>query len=81
MPKFKRDYKRLDQRNKNRVDHAVREMSSSEDPTDLGTYKKQFGVFAYEIGQKYRIIYTLHRDIKAIELTAVCDHKSVYGRG
>ena len=56
-------------------------METSPDPAALGTYKKQFKVFSYEIGRKYRITCSVRRDDKTIEFVSVCDHKSVYGRG
>ena len=79
--KFKRRYKDLDQQHKDRIDQAIQEMKASPNPASLGKYKKQFGVFSYEIGTKYRIIYHIRYDAKIIDIISVCDHKSVYGRG
>ena len=56
-------------------------MKASPNPASLGKYKKQFKVFSYEIGTKYRIIYRIRHDVKIIDIMSVCDHKSVYGRG
>lgn len=47
----------------------------------MGRYKKQLGVFSYEIGRKYRIIYSMRHDAKIIDIISVCDPKSVYSSG
>ena len=38
------------------------------------------GVFAYDLGRKYRIICRVNWNREEIEFLRVCDHKSVYGK-
>ena len=62
------------------VDLALAEIAASDNPSNLGTYKQDMRVFSYEIGRKYRIIYSvLYRD-GIVDLIRVCDHKSSYGK-
>ena len=78
--RFLKQYKRLDSQTRFRADSAVLRLLDSPDPARLGKYKKHDAVFAYEIGQKYRLIYDVRYATSHIILLAVCDHKSVYGR-
>jgi len=59
---------------------ALDQITASEDPARLGAYKANLRVFSYEIGRRYRIIYSVIYREKIVELLRVCDHKSVYGR-
>lgn len=77
-PKFKKGSKHLDQQTKIRVDEAVQALGRSSEPASLGEYKKTYGVFAYPIGRKYRIIYSVDRPANKIDFLSVCDHKSAY---
>ena len=40
------------------ADKAVSDIASTENPSDLGVYKSNIRAFAYELGRKYRIIYS-----------------------
>ena len=61
--RFKKQYKNLDPNTQQDVDEAVREIALSVNPASLGTYKSNMRVFAYEIGRKYRVIYSIqYRD-------------------
>ena len=55
-------------------------ISSSENPASLGTYKTNLRIFSYEIGRRYRIVYSIRYRENIVELLRVCDHKSVYGK-
>lgn len=46
----------------------------------LGKYKQGMRVFAYEMGRKHRIIYSVNWSDGVVEFLRVCDHKSVYGK-
>jgi|SaaInlStandDraft_3_1057020.scaffolds.fasta_scaffold375267_1 mRNA-degrading endonuclease RelE of RelBE toxin-antitoxin system len=77
--KFKKQYKRLDSQIKQRVSQAIQELVKSENPSDLGVYKPDMRVFAYNVG-KYRILYNIRYSENKIDLHRVCDHKSVYNK-
>lgn len=66
---------------RSKVDSAVDELASLDNPEKRGAYKGNLRVFAYEMGRSYRIIYFADRDRREIVLSRVCDHKSVYGKG
>ena len=53
------------------------ELENSENPANLGVYKPDMRVFAYNVG-KYRILYNIRYSENTIDLMRVCDHKSVY---
>ena len=57
--RFKKQYRNLDSNTQQGGVEAIREIMSSVNPASLGTYKPNMGVFAYEIGRKYRIIYSI----------------------
>jgi len=78
--KFKRQYKSLDSQTQKRVDKIVGDLRHSENPALLGEYKPDMRVFAFDMGRKYRIIYSVDWSNNTIELLRVCDHKSAYGR-
>ena len=62
------------------IDKAVADIASATNPADLGTYKSNKKIFSYELGRKYRIIYSIIYGEGAVEFLRVCDHKSVYGK-
>ena len=78
--KFTKQYKRLDSGVQQSIDKAITDMASSANPADLGTYKQDMRIFSYEIGRKYRIIYSVVYREGVIDLLRVCDHKSTYGK-
>ena len=77
---FNKQYTKLDSEIQNRVDNAIRDLQTSEDPTKLGRPKKGMlkNMFAYNLG-KYRIIYDVCRKEIIILFVYVGDHKDVYG--
>ncbi len=77
--RFKKQYKHLDLRIKQRINQAITELAKSENPSELGVYKPDMRVFAYNVG-KYRILYNVKYSENKIEFLRVCDHKSVYGK-
>lgn len=78
--KFIKQYKQLDTETKKKIDGALYDLATSENPAQVGVYKPSMRIFAYEVGKTHRIIYSVrHRD-GIIELLRVCDHKSVYGK-
>lgn len=62
------------------IDESVSQLLGADNPSLLGKYKQSMKVFAYEIGRKYRIIYSVNWDDGVVEFLRVCDHKSVYGK-
>ena len=77
--KFRRQYKRLGGPRQARVDLAIRDLSTSDDPAGMGRLKKPLGAFAYNIDKSDRLIYMIDSDLHNLILLRVCDHKSVYG--
>lgn len=59
---------------------AITHIASSDNPAELGSYKQSMRVFSYEIGRKYRIIYSVRYRDGVVDLLRVCDHKSTYGK-
>ncbi len=78
-PRFNKQFKNLDSEIKQRIIQSVSELSISDNPAELGVYKADMKVFAYNVG-KYRIIYVVDYSSSKIILHRVCDHKSVYGK-
>ena len=77
--KFKKQYNHIDSQIKQRINQAIRELESSENPANVGIYKTDMRVFAYNVG-KYRILYSIRYSENIIDLHRVCDHKSVYNK-
>jgi addiction module RelE/StbE family toxin len=79
---FEKQYSKLSSEISERVDSAINELESSDDPTKLGEPKQGSlkNCFAYEIGNKYRIVYTVYKTEIAILLLKVGKHKDVYGK-
>ena len=76
---FARQYKNMGGQRQTRVDLAIKDLASSDNPENMGRYKKSMGARAYEIDKSDRLIYSVDRDRRQITLERVCDHKSVYG--
>ncbi len=79
-PSSKKQYKNLDPKIQEMVDHLIQELRSAKNPAYLGKYKQNKRIFAYDIGRKYGIIYNVNWSENTIEFLRVCDHKSVYGK-
>ena len=77
--KFKKQYKHLDSQIKQRINQAIQELDNSENPANLGVYKPDMQIVAYNVG-KYRIIYNVDYEHNKIIFHRVCDHKSVYNK-
>lgn len=75
---FKRGFRSLSALDKERVTKALRELASSDSPRILGVRKRGplAELYAYEIGQKVRILYAVTE--KSILLVRVGTHDSVY---
>lgn len=56
------------------------DLAYSENPSDLGDYKSNLRVWAFELNKDDRLIYTIDYREKIVHLLRVCDHKSVYGK-
>jgi len=58
------------------VDEAILHLLNSEDPTKLGLRKvgRWKGVYSYEIGRQFRILYTVRFDDQTVELLDVGTH-------
>lgn len=78
---FKKQYKNLSQEKQNLVKKALKELDSSQDPTQFGKFKASMKVYAYEFGKSERILYAVNFTDKIITLFRVGDHKDVYGKG
>jgi len=72
--KFVRQYKNMGGQRQTRVD-----LASSDNPENMGRYKKSMGARAYEIGKSDRLIYSVDRGSRQMTLERICDHKSVCG--
>ena len=79
-PVFSKQFGRLDNKTRKRVESAVLELLTSENPARLGVYKQDMRIFAYNIGKKHRILYNVNWNNNTIEFLRVCDHKSVYNK-
>jgi len=79
---FERQYSKLSSELGKRVDTAITDLESSDDPAKLGEPKlgSLKNCFAYEIGKQYRIIYSVNKAEIMILLLKVGKHKDVYGR-
>ena len=78
--RFKKQYRNLDPNTQQGGVEAIREIVSSVNPASLGTYKPNMGVFAYEIGRKYRIIYSIQYRDGIVDLLWACDRMSATAR-
>ena len=78
---FSRQYKNIGSLRQFRVDQAVEDLTASDQPMDMGVYKKSIRAFAYNVSKSDRLIYRVDHVRRQIVLMRVCDHKSVYGRG
>lgn len=79
-PTFIKQFSKLESKIRNKVEKAILELLTTENPARLGKYKQNKRVFAYNIGRKYRIIYNVNWYNNTIEFLRVCDHKSAYGK-
>lgn len=73
---FRRGYKNLGFEVRRRVDEALLELLNAGDPTRLGLRKvgKWEGVYSYEIGRQFRILYKVRFEDRTVELLDVGTH-------
>jgi addiction module RelE/StbE family toxin len=73
---FHRSYRNLGQEVRGRADAAMSQLVESEDPTKLGLRKvaRWKGVYSYEIGRQFRILYTVRFDDQTIVFLDVGTH-------
>jgi addiction module RelE/StbE family toxin len=79
---FEKQYSKLSSELSQRVQSAINELESSDDPMKLGEPKQGSlkNCFAYDIGRKYRIIYNVCKIEIVVLLLKVGKHKDVYGK-
>jgi len=73
---FRRGYKKLSSKVQERVDEAILQLLNSEDPTKLGLRKvgKWKGVYSYEVGRQFRLLYGVRFKEGVVELLDVGTH-------
>lgn len=61
---------------------AIIELSTSEDPTKIGTLKhgKFKHCYSYNVTKSYRLLYRVYFKEKIIQLIDLDDHKNIFGR-
>ena len=77
---FKKQFKKLNSELKIKANTVIRELCESKDPRKLGSYKRHMKVYAYEIGNSYRIIFDVNFAEQIIFFIRVGDHKTAYGK-
>lgn len=73
---FRRGYKKLGSEVGKRVDEAILQLLNSDDPAKLGLGKvgKWKGVYSYEIGRQFRLLYSVRFEERVVELLDVGTH-------
>ena len=73
---FRRSYKKLGSEVRVHVDQAILQLLNSEDPTRLGLRKvgRWKGVYSYEIGRQFRLLYSVMSADNVVELLDVGTH-------
>ncbi len=73
---FHRSYRSLGHEVRARVDEAMGHLLESEDPTRLGLRKvaRWKGVFSYEIGKQFRVLYTVRFEDRTVVFLDVGTH-------
>ena len=79
-PKYIRQYKGLNPQLQNKVKKALTQLDNSENPRDLGKYKRSLRIYAYDLDKSNRILYDVRFSDNVIELYRVGDHKQTYGK-
>lgn len=77
--RFVRQYKNVGGPRQTRVDLAIKDLASSDNPENMGRYKKSMNAHAYRISKSDRLIYSVDRSSREITLERIGDHKSAYG--
>ena len=74
---FRRSYRNLSTEIKKRADEAILELLNIDDPTKLGLRKvgRWKGVYSYEIGGQFRLLYAVRFQDRVVELLDVGTHK------
>jgi mRNA-degrading endonuclease RelE of RelBE toxin-antitoxin system len=73
---FRRGYRKLGPEVRARVDQALAQLLESEDPTELGLRKvgRWKGVYSYEIGRQFRILYQVRPEDHTVVFHDVGTH-------
>ena len=73
---FRRSYRHLSSEVRRRVDEALAELLESDDPRTLGLRKvgKWKGIYSYEVGRQFRILYDVRPEERIVELLDVGTH-------
>lgn len=77
---FKKGYKNKSTIDQERVKKALADLKFSENPRAKGKLKHTLGApaYAYEIGDKYRLLYEVDDTSKILKMRRVCSHEEVY---
>ena len=73
---FRRSYKRQSSEVRGRVDEAILQLLNEDDPTELGLRKigKWKGVYSYEIGRQFRLLYSVRSEDMVVVFLDVGTH-------
>jgi addiction module RelE/StbE family toxin len=73
---FRKSYRNLSSEVRERVDEAILDILDSDDPTKLGLRKvgRWKGVYFYEIGRQFRILYFVKFEDRVIQFLDVGTH-------
>ena len=77
-----RQYIKLGDQQRKQYREAIKNLSASDDPRKLGTFKhgKRYSAFYYELDRSFRLVYQVMNAEMIILLLDVGDHKEVYGK-
>ena len=78
-PTFKRDYKNLGQADQSKVNSAVKDIVSSDDPRELGRPKlgKWKGAYGYDVGRDLRVLYAVDPSSRIVTFLR-CGRHAIY---
>ena len=76
--KFTKQYKLLSSDLQKKVESALQDLASSENPLEKGEYKTSLKAHAYILDKSNRILYNVRFGDNIIELLRVGDHKKAY---
>ena len=73
---FRRGYRNISLQVRTRADEAMAQLLESEDPTRLGLRKvgRWKGVYSYEIGRQFRLLYTVRFEDHTIVFLDIGTH-------
>lgn len=81
--RFKRRYNEKSADDQQKVDEAIRKLTASNDPRNLGTKKHGSldGCYGHDLDFHSRILYKVDMANRIIYFLRVCSHEEAYGRG